>query len=170
MNAHTPLPLNNGMIDEEIETIILEQMASCDPPTLPAIPTEADLAGVSAYKRTKDWMALYEKERATPGSVEYGRLFDARQRMQDAHRYHGDLVAIERIGEITERWQLRPYDESHFELAERGEADGLMIVPRDLPAAGYRAILQGYRLGEEHGRIDMQSDFRRLLGMSGAVR
>lgn len=89
--------------------------------------------------------------------------------MQQAHCYHGDLLEIAGIGDIGLRWELRPYDTARFELAPNGADDGLMTVPRGLPAAAYRAIIQAYGLGEEHGKVDLQSDMRRLLGLSGAV-
>jgi hypothetical protein len=173
VNIHTPtataIPaLNRGMLDEEVAVIVREMWGATEPREVTEeawynAASDIERAAQAAHKETIAWLALHERQLAGE-HVEYGVAFDARERLQDAHKYHADLVSIAAIGNIGESWHLRPHSEFQYGLAEDGDDDALMTVPRGLPAGGYRAIARAYRTGSEHGRRDLQRDLRALLG------
>ena len=174
MNAHTPttasaIPaLNRGMLDEEVAIIVREMWAACEPPATTEeawynAASDIEQAAQAAYRETVTWLALHDRQ-VSGEHVEYGVAFDARERLQDAHRYHADLVGIAAIGNIGDGWHLRPDRDGYYGLAEDGADDATMTVPRGLPAGGYRAIVKAYRTGAGHGRRRLQQDLRMLLG------
>ncbi|UYW24825.1 hypothetical protein OKC48_16250 [Methylorubrum extorquens] len=186
MNAHTPatpagsiLPLRaaptRALTDLQVADIIQEAIDACDPPAdLPPAWSTADndiaRAALSAYEATLRWKELYDAGFRDKSDRAFGQLFDARERMQDAVRYHAELIAIQAIGSIGDGWLLQPGTRPGFyELWQDGGDDAVLVVPRDLPHQAYRAIIRAYETGREHGKLELQADFRRLLGLPGAV-
>ncbi|MBI1689551.1 hypothetical protein [Methylorubrum sp. DB1722] len=186
MNAHTPatpagsiLPLrvapSRGMTDLEVADIIQEAIDACSPPANMELAwstadTDIERAALSAYEATVRWKELYDAGFRDKSDRAFGQLFDARERMQDAVRYHADLIAIETIGCIGDGWLLRPGNRPGFyDLCEDGHDEPVMAVPRDLPHQAYRAMIRAYGIGQEHGKLALQADLRRLIGLSGAI-
>lgn len=185
MNAPTPaaavsiLPLKvaptQGMSDLEVADIIQEALDACDPPAdvelaWSTASTDIECAALSAYEATVRWKELYDAGYGAGSIGDFGKLFDARERMQDAVRYHADLIVIEAIGSIGDGWHLRPGNRPGFyELWQEGGDDAVMAAPRDLPHQAYRAMIRAYAVGQEHGKLALQADMRRLLGLSGAI-
>lgn len=189
MNAHTPatpatpagsiLPLrvapSRGMSDLEVAGIIQEALDACDQPADVELAwstagTDIECAALSAYEATVRWKELYDQGFHGGSDRAFGQLFDARERMQDAVRYHSDLIVIEAIGSIDAGWHLRPGNRPGFyELWQDGGDEAVMVAPRDLPHHAYRAMIRAYAVGKEHGKVALQVDLRRLIGLSGAV-
>lgn len=185
MNAHTPTPAGSilplkaaptrGMSDLQVADMIQEAIDACDPPAdMPLAWSTADTdiarAALSAYEATVRWKQLYDAGYRDRSDKAFGQLFDARERMQDAVRFHADLVEIEAIGSIGDGWHLHPGNRPGFyELWQDDGDDAVMVAPRDLPHQAYRAMIRAYGIGQDHGKLDLQADLRRLIGLSGVV-
>lgn len=157
-----------AMADREVAELVRAALAASIPPVEPlhrlGSVSGIELAALDAYGAALVWRGAYEDGRHASCDRAARGLFDARERLQDAARYHVDLLAIEAIGALGGGWELRPCMKPHFyDLTQETSVRPVMQVPQGLPNAAYRALVRAYRKGIEVGRRRVKAAVRRSL-------